>query len=1228
MRKWFRRILGSIAMLLLLLAAALQVLLWTDLPKNWVLAALQEKLRLHISAQQFSTGWKGHTELSGVAVGIPLEDKAILQIPKLSIDHTSVLGLIFGRPLRVEAMTLDRPNLLVQQQPSGRWNLEDVAASIGGAGLGGTADVQTPEAALPPMPAIRVSGAIVRLVDKRGRQATLSPLEISAGSQGTLVWTCQAVIPGELQIKGEVVPGGAWRHKATIELTDLASVIRPFIGNASPAALDALAQFKLAGQWRGQVSPNLTGRLDLTNADLSGYTASGPVAIAIDQNEAGGMTLTPAGLVITPPAPQHLPPGRFEGGKIDITAQSVTGTGLTVAVAGGELRLAGQYGWNAGEGKLQANWNNLILPEGTAHGGALAASLRQPWPNQPVIDVALTSHGQIRGDAWTAALKLEGMGAAWDHIHWKLTAPTLVYQHAAQTYSFDNLTATLATRGHLLTLDTLSLPPGLLYGKWQRGQLSAAGQYDLANGNWNTFLAGTGWPVVPGAPRPADFRLDLSGDAGGAHLAEFFLDGKRLRLWASGDLSYAKGKPVELYVCGSYPPVDYTWHDRDGALEDIHLSGSLYSELHLTKNAWPLDLKINGTVYGKHFKIKDRDVGEVVVKLDGTADPAHAQVETARMELLGGVWDLHADLRYRPWLTKLQVALKDLSLAQLDHFIVPPPGLRGTMAGRWDIQIPDFDAARMTAGGECDISGIGLLRATRSTASPDLVASLDKPSGGSDQMKESLVVLTAPKVSVIPLADAITGTIAVADGLVTLDPIRLVRTPEHGNAGTALAKVSFPIFSPRQMRLEASATAWPILLSNSGTHESRILRVSGQTRGLELDLPHLAASGPVVLDATFSFKDQSIKLHLDSRFDRRKLMLSEIHGDAVGGRIEGDGTIDFDHPLLSSGRIQWQGVQAQSILALAPALNGLEGQYSGAVRFAPTDARTDRDATGPFAVSGELRSSGGSWKGLPIGDAEFIAHGDYHSGTRATGPSARAVVDRLRWDLAGGHIVGWSRVTWYDLEPYLQVNVDFDKLSLDQIVKAARPAGQVHKPIPGLLSGTAMAVGNPFTDRGRDASSGEATVRLTDSDLANVKIVNLLYSIMSVQLGPSKPTGKGFIEARLEGKRLEIPVMRYFNRGADLWANAAVVNIFDGDDSPIEGTAAGSIKPLRELKLPFMADVDKIISALSGSVATVKLQGAVGEPDPKVIPFSATGEAFRRFMVGEVKNEVRGTSGR
>jgi len=108
----------------------------------------------------------------------------------------------------------------------------------------------------------------------------------------------------------------------------------------------------------------------------------------------------------------------------------------------------------------------------------------------------------------------------------------------------------------------------------------------------------------------------------------------------------------------------------------------------------------------------------------------------------------------------------------------------------------------------------------------------------------------------------------------------------------------------------------------------------------------------------------------------------------------------------------------------------------------------------------------------------------------------------------------------------------------------------------------------------------------------------------------------------------EIPNVRYFNRGVDIWASATVLDVFKGAQSPIEGNAAGSARPLKDLKLPFMADVDQILKALQGSIATASIQGTVGEPQPRVIPFAQSGETFRRFMIGEGKNEVRGTAGR
>jgi hypothetical protein len=153
-------------------------------------------------------------------------------------------------------------------------------------------------------------------------------------------------------------------------------------------------------------------------------------------------------------------------------------------------------------------------------------------------------------------------------------------------------------------------------------------------------------------------------------------------------------------------------------------------------------------------------------------------------------------------------------------------------------------------------------------------------------------------------------------------------------------------------------------------------------------------------------------------------------------------------------------------------------------------------------------------------------------------------------------------------------------------------------------------------------------VRITDSDLANAAFVNALYGVLSVKLGKQAPNGTGHLTARLEGERLEIPSMRYQNRGVDVWMSGTIVNVFDGRQSRVEASAAGSARPLKDLKLPFMADVDQVLKALQGGLATVSIGGTIGKPDIKVIPFMAAGSTLRRFVLGEVSSEVRGTAGR
>ena len=106
---------------------------------------------------------------------------------------------------------------------------------------------------------------------------------------------------------------------------------------------------------------------------------------------------------------------------------------------------------------------------------------------------------------------------------------------------------------------------------------------------------------------------------------------------------------------------------------------------------------------------------------------------------------------------------------------------------------------------------------------------------------------------------------------------------------------------------------------------------------------------------------------------------------------------------------------------------------------------------------------------MQIGDADFVAYVDHD----------RAVLDRLKWKLADGLVNSWARITWYPSkltgqpEPFLHVNVEGEKLSIDQVVRAARPKDIPDERMPGLVTAHMWVAGFPFTDQGRRTSSGE-----------------------------------------------------------------------------------------------------------------------------------------------------------
>src|SRR5262249_39996991 len=133
-------------------------------------------------------------------------------------------------------------------------------------------------------------------------------------------------------------------------------------------------------------------------------------------------------------------------------------------------------------------------------------------------------------------------------------------------------------------------------------------------------------------------------------------------------------------------------------------------------------------------------------------------------------------------------------------------------------------------------------------------------------------------------------------------------------------------------------------------------------------------------------------------------------------------------------------------------------------------------------------------------------------------------------------------------------------------------------PMPAKLGGEIILFGNP---RNRDEVIGAGHLQITDSDLAKVDVLAFLYDLIGLCSQPREPSGQGSLDLLLQSSTLMLNHVEYFNRGVEAWSSALKIeDIWNLPHSKIEGYVVGSARPLSALKIPFLADVDKIMAVL------------------------------------------------
>jgi len=449
-------------------------------------------------------------------------------------------------------------------------------------------------------------------------------------------------------------------------------------------------------------------------------------------------------------------------------------------------------------------------------------------------------------------------------------------------------------------------------------------------------------------------------------------------------------------------------------------------------------------------------------------------------------------------------------------------------------------------------------------------------------------------------AEQIAGQLAVESNSLFFDNITMRQGP-----GSATGSLKFNLRQPSLLSIDLVSQNWPI--ENLPSHLA--LQLSGNTK-IELDVKNKSATGPLQLNTAIALNQKSVgNVSLNSNLSGQVAELKSITGSLFNGTLAGNGILRWDDILKSTGKLEFQNIDSASLADMWPNLAGAHGTLSGTVEAQPA---VDPKFNEPLEISLSLRPENAWYRVMSIGSADgrlFIGR-------------TRMVLESSYLRLAHGEVRVWGRLSKHEKEFFSHAQMEFKELSLNELSQSLTPGAA---PMAGALDGQATLFG-PLQNA--QLLTGEADVHLTRSDLANNAIVGGIYDAMRLHIGHDEPTGVGRARFRLEQGVLNLTNFYYNNRGIELRASGRALDIFRGGDSPIEGYAVGSARPLREMKLPFFAEADDILNALQKSVTTFRVGGTLAHPLLFSAGFSEITHDLRGFILGDLTSEQRQKSAR
>lgn len=686
------------------------------------------------------------------------------------------------------------------------------------------------------------------------------------------------------------------------------------------------------------------------------------------------------------------------------------------------------------------------------------------------------------------------------------------------------------------------------------------GQYNAETGMWSLNVSGRQWQV-PGLQFAGIVADDTQAPPVDLHLqatgthSQINLD--RLHVTSQGN-GYVPA--FEFSVGGAYllkgdQPLQARATLRT-FIDQHDIDGGIDADVVLTGNVHPLDLDMVGSVRGTQLAWEGRPLEDVLVPMRGAIRPEHATFETADFAMLDGTWQAHGRYDTQSRYAEATLNGRDASLDRIIRLIDAPVKLTGTVVADVHVQLPQLDPRELRLSGQWELAGLE---------------------------GEGLRAATGR------------GDVDFFDNIVRLENLHL-----HQNDGALTGRAELDLRRIRQLLADVDVHGWSVSLPEHDVYA----KLHGKAR-LDVDMIDMVASegSTLALRADVMYQGDPLgEMRVEASLAERTAVVDRLVVTGAAGRAEGTGVVHLtkDEWYTSVLDLAWWDIDLSQLPIALDDEHELIGTATGTLRIARSD---DPRAPEPMQVDLNYSLHDAAYGPFTLGDGQVTGF----LGTR------RFMIQQSNFALMDGSVDLWGRISEHERQPFTHVHLHLRDIDLQQI---ADYLGYTEYPMPGRISGQGAAGGYL---RAPHRLFGQANLALANSDIVSAPGIAQLYSAFNVDFRRPEPTGSGEMLVRLENNSLNIARLTYFNRGIDIVARARVADIWLGPDSPIDGIAAGTVRPLRDTRLPFIGDeLDRLLSAIQADAATVRINGTVSDAETSFVPLAEVSGALRRILSGRV----------